>query len=106
MYGISNFAAIINPPQAGILACGNAEPKVVLDKNGQPKQVWGTNDCGELICMQKQYSPQMDQRDVSVQVMVMNATMSCDHRVVDGAVGATWLQAFRALIENPERLML
>ena len=43
MYGINNFAAIINPPQAAILACGNAEPKVILDKDGQPKQVCGTS---------------------------------------------------------------
>lgn len=41
-----------------------------------------------------------------LQVMVMNVTMSCDHRVVDGAVGASWLQAFKSLIENPERLLL
>ena len=41
-----------------------------------------------------------------VQIMVMNVTMSCDHRVVDGAVGAKWLQALKKLIENPERLIL
>lgn len=39
MYGINNFAAIINPPQAGILACGNAMPKVILDKDGKAMQV-------------------------------------------------------------------
>eukprot|EP00892_Ulva_mutabilis_P005557 jgi/Ulvmu1/3373/UM156_0030.1 len=77
MYGVNNFAAIINPPQAAILACGSAQPKVILGKDGNP-----------------------------MQVMVMNVTMSCDHRVVDGAIGAAWLQAFKKLIESPERLLL
>ena len=40
------------------------------------------------------------------QVQVMHVTLSCDHRVVDGALGAQWLQAFKALIEDPERMLL
>ena len=39
-------------------------------------------------------------------VQVMNVTLSCDHRVVDGAMGATWLNAFKGYIENPLRMLL
>jgi len=77
MYGISQFAAIINPPQAAILAVGAAEKRPVVDSEGQ-----------------------------LVAATVMTVTLSADHRVVDGAVGARWLTAFRALIENPVRILL
>ncbi|NGT17854.1 pyruvate dehydrogenase complex dihydrolipoamide acetyltransferase [Achromobacter insolitus] len=77
MYGISQFAAIINPPQAAILAVGAAEKRPVVDSEGQ-----------------------------LVAATVMTVTLSADHRVVDGAVGARWLAAFRALIENPVRILL
>jgi len=40
------------------------------------------------------------------EVQVMNVTLSCDHRVVDGAVGAQWLQAFKGYIENPVTMLL
>jgi pyruvate dehydrogenase E2 component (dihydrolipoamide acetyltransferase) len=40
------------------------------------------------------------------QVQVLNVTLSCDHRVVDGAVGAEWLKAFKALLENPLLMMV
>ena len=77
MYGISQFAAIINPPQAAILAVGAAERRPVVDENG-----------------------------ALVAASVMTVTLSADHRVVDGAVGARWLAAFRTLIENPVRILL
>ncbi|OAE56080.1 pyruvate dehydrogenase complex dihydrolipoamide acetyltransferase [Achromobacter xylosoxidans] len=77
MYGISQFAAIINPPQAAILAVGAAERRPVVDAEGQ-----------------------------LAAATVMTVTLSADHRVVDGAVGARWLAAFRALIENPVRILL
>lgn len=77
MYGISQFAAIINPPQAAILAVGAAEKRPVVDSEGQ-----------------------------LVAATVMTVTLSADHRVVDGAVGARWLAAFRALIGNPVRILL
>jgi len=77
MYGISQFAAIINPPQAAILAVGAAERRPVVDDDGQ-----------------------------LAAATVMTVTLSADHRVVDGAVGARWLAAFRALIENPVRILL
>lgn len=77
MYGISQFAAIINPPQAAILAVGAAERRPVASENG------------DIIA-----------------ATVMTVTLSADHRAVDGAVGARWLAALRALIENPVRILL
>jgi pyruvate dehydrogenase E2 component (dihydrolipoamide acetyltransferase) len=77
MYGIGQFAAIINPPQAAILAVGAAERRPVVDENG-----------------------------ALAVASVMTVTLSADHRVVDGAVGARWLAAFRKLIENPVRILL
>ncbi|MGO4401389.1 pyruvate dehydrogenase complex dihydrolipoamide acetyltransferase [Achromobacter sp. PAB15] len=77
MYGISQFAAIINPPQAAILAVGAAERRPVVAENG------------DLVA-----------------ATVMTVTLSADHRAVDGAVGARWLAAFRTLIENPVRILL
>ena len=76
MFGVTQFAAIINPPQAAILAIGGASGKVV--KAGAEYK----------------------------EVQVMNVTLSCDHRVVDGAVGAQWLQAFKGFIENPTTMLL
>ena len=76
MFGTTQFAAIINPPQSCILAIGGATGKVV--KQGAE----------------------------FVEVQVMNVTLSCDHRVVDGAVGAQWLQAFKGYIENPVTMLL
>lgn len=77
MYGISQFAAIVNPPQAAILAVGATQPKVVEVSPGD-----------------------------FAQVQVLNVTLSCDHRVVDGAIGAEWLKAFKQYIENPYMYML
>lgn len=76
MYGISDFAAIINPGQAGILAVGAGEQRPVV-KDGA----------------------------LAVATM-MSCTMSCDHRVIDGAVGAELLGAFKALIEDPLTMLL
>ncbi len=71
MYGIRNFSAVINPPQSTILAVGKGEQRMVV-KNGAP-----------------------------VVATVMSVTLSCDHRAVDGALGAELLAAFKALIEQP-----
>ena len=76
MYGISQFAAIINPPQACIMAVGAGEQRAIV-KDGQ------------------------------VQVAtVMTCTLSADHRVVDGAIGAEFLKAVKEFIEDPIRLMI
>jgi len=77
MYGIRQFAAIVNPPQAAILAVGASVPKVVKGDGGEWREVHS-----------------------------MMVTLSCDHRVVDGAVGAEWLQAFKAHIESPLTMMV
>ena len=77
MFGINQFTAIINPPQACILAVGGTEKKVVPGPDGQPSVV-----------------------------NVMRVTMSCDHRVVDGAVGAQWLQHFKKFVESPQSMLL
>ncbi|KAI8890310.1 pyruvate dehydrogenase complex dihydrolipoamide acetyltransferase [Backusella circina FSU 941] len=79
MFGVNNFTAIINPPQSCILAIGGTQQKVVADE---------TTESGFAV------------RNV------MEVTLSADHRVVDGAVGATWLQAFREYMENPLKMML
>ena len=76
MYGIKEFAAIINPPQSMILAVGAAEQRPVV-KDGA----------------------------LAVATM-MSCTLSVDHRVVDGALGARFLQAFKGLIEDPLTMLL
>ena len=76
MYGIREFAAVINPPQGGILAVGQGEQRPVV-KDGQ----------------------------LAV-ATVMTCTVSCDHRAVDGAVGAQFLAAFRKLVEDPLTMLL
>jgi pyruvate dehydrogenase E2 component (dihydrolipoamide acetyltransferase) len=76
MFGVKDFQAIINPPQAAILAVGAGEQRPVV-------------------------------KDGALAVAtVMSATLSVDHRVVDGALGAEWLQAFKAIIQEPLNLML
>jgi pyruvate dehydrogenase E2 component (dihydrolipoamide acetyltransferase) len=76
MFGVKEFAAIINPPQSCILAVGAGEQRAVV-KNGQ----------------------------LAV-ATVMTVTLSVDHRAVDGAVGAEFLQAFKPLIEKPYSLVV
>jgi pyruvate dehydrogenase E2 component (dihydrolipoamide acetyltransferase) len=71
MYGIRQFGSIINPPQGAILSVGAGEARAVV-RDGQ----------------------------VIVRTL-MTVTLTCDHRVIDGAIGARWLAAFRALIEDP-----
>jgi pyruvate dehydrogenase E2 component (dihydrolipoamide acetyltransferase) len=71
MFGIRSFASIINEPQGAILSVGAGEKRAVV-KNDQ-----------------------------IVAATVMTVTLTCDHRVVDGAIGARWLQAFKPLIEDP-----
>ncbi|CAK7356890.1 unnamed protein product [Dovyalis caffra] len=77
-FGIKQFCAIINPPQSGILAVGSAEKRVVPGS--------GPDDFKFAS--------------------FMSVTLSCDHRVIDGAVGAEWLKAFKGYIENPESMLL
>lgn len=76
MFGIKEFSAVINPPHGAILAVGMGEKRPVVKD-------------GELAI-----------------ATVMSCTLSCDHRVVDGAVGATFLQAFKGMIENPLGMLI
>jgi pyruvate dehydrogenase E2 component (dihydrolipoamide acetyltransferase) len=76
MFGIKEFSAIINPPQSAILAVGAGEQRPIVKD-------------GELTV-----------------ATVMSCTMSCDHRVVDGALGAQWLAAFKSHIEDPLGMLL
>uniref|UniRef100_A0A8C0F0R1 Acetyltransferase component of pyruvate dehydrogenase complex n=1 Tax=Bubo bubo TaxID=30461 RepID=A0A8C0F0R1_BUBBB len=78
MYGIKNFSAIINPPQACILAVGSSEKRLVPADNEKGFDV----------------------------ASVMSVTLSCDHRVVDGAVGAQWLAEFKNFLEKPVTMLL
>ena len=83
MMGVREFAAVINPPQACILAIGAGEERVVVRKRAA-----GNGD-GEIGT-----------------ATLMSCTISCDHRAVDGAVGAQFLAAFKGLVEHPVRLIL
>jgi pyruvate dehydrogenase E2 component (dihydrolipoamide acetyltransferase) len=76
MFGIDEFTAIINPPDACIMAVGGIKETVIV-KNGEFK-------VGN----------------------VMKVTLSCDHRVVDGAVGSAFLQTFKNLLEDPVRILI
>jgi len=76
MYGIDRFDAVINPPQASIMAIGRAEKKPVIK-----------NDAVKIATM-------------------MSVTLSVDHRVIDGALGAELLAAFKAFIEDPVTMLV
>lgn len=83
MFGVHSFSAIINTPQACILAVSAAEKRVIIDDLA-PKESANPYKAAHL----------------------MNVTLSCDHRVVDGAIAAQWGQEFKKLIENPELMLL
>ncbi len=76
MFGIKNFASIINPPQGMILSVGAGEERPVARK-------------GQLVIAN-----------------VMSVTLTCDHRVVDGATGARWLAVFRDYVEAPGTMLI
>ena len=76
MYGIKDFTAVINPPQSTILAVGVGEERAVV-RNGKIEAA-----------------------------TIMSVTLSCDHRAVDGALGAELIRAFKTLIENPVMMVV
>ncbi len=76
MFGIKEFTAIINPPEAAIFAIGAAKPTAVVEN-------------GEIVVRN-----------------IMSVTMSCDHRVIDGATGAKFLQTFKQMLENPILMLM
>ena len=77
MFGIKSFASIINPPEGMILSVGAGEKRAVVDNQGN------------LVAR-----------------TVMTVTLTCDHRVIGGAEGAKWLQAFKRYVETPEAMLL
>ena len=77
MFGIKSFASIINPPEGMILSVGAGEKRAVVDAKG----------------------------NIAART-VMTVTLTCDHRVVGGAEGAKWLQAFKRYVETPEAMLL
>ncbi|XP_037928474.1 dihydrolipoyllysine-residue acetyltransferase component of pyruvate dehydrogenase complex, mitochondrial isoform X2 [Teleopsis dalmanni] len=79
MFGVTNFCAVINPPQSCILAVGTTSKKLLPD----PDNIKGFRE-----------------------VSVMNVTLSADHRTVDGALAAQWLSHFRDFIEDPQTMIL
>jgi len=76
MFDIDQFTAVINPPEAGIIAVGSITPKAVPD--------------GDRIVSRRR----------------MRLTMSCDHRVIDGATGAAYLKTLKQMLENPLAMLL
>jgi pyruvate dehydrogenase E2 component (dihydrolipoamide acetyltransferase) len=76
MFGIKHFTAVINPPQAAILAVGKGDERPVV-RNGKLEVA-----------------------------TVMTVTLSCDHRAIDGALGARFLEAFKSYVEYPARMLL
>jgi pyruvate dehydrogenase E2 component (dihydrolipoamide acetyltransferase) len=76
MYGIKDFTAVINPPQSTILAVGTGEERAVVRD-------------GKIVAAH-----------------IMSVTLACDHRSIDGALGAVLISAFKALIENPVMMLV
>jgi pyruvate dehydrogenase E2 component (dihydrolipoamide acetyltransferase) len=76
MYGIKDFTAVINPPQSTILAVGSGEERAVVRD-------------GKIVA-----------------APIMSATIACDHRAIDGALGAVLISAFKSLIENPVMMLV
>ena len=76
MYGIKDFTAVINPPQSTILAVGTGEERAVVRD-------------GKIVAAH-----------------IMSVTLACDHRAIDGALGAVLISAFKALIENPVMMLV
>ena len=76
MFGVKSFDAIINPPQAAIMAIGRAERRLFVDDD----------DSGKIATF-------------------LTVTLSCDHRVIDGAIGARFLKTFTDLLQHPGPLL-
>ena len=76
MFDIDQFTAVINPPEAGIVAVGSIVPKAVPE--------------GDRVVVRRR----------------LHLTMSCDHRVIDGATGAAFLKTLKQMLENPLAMLL
>jgi pyruvate dehydrogenase E2 component (dihydrolipoamide acetyltransferase) len=76
MFGIKSFASIINEPQGAILSVGAGEKRAVVR--------------GDALAI----------------ATVMTVTLTCDHRVLNGTIGANWLNAFKALVQDPLMMLV
>ena len=85
MFGVDSFTAIINPPQSCILAVGSTRSTIlpIISKDED-----------------------IEKSTAFRSAQVMSVTLSCDHRVVDGATGAQWLNHFKRFLEDPEQMIL
>jgi pyruvate dehydrogenase E2 component (dihydrolipoamide acetyltransferase) len=81
MYGVDHFTAIINPPNAAILAVGGAVEQPVIETDAEGKKTVGIGH-------------------------VMSMTMSSDHRIIDGAMAAQYLQTVKQMLEKPATLLV
>lgn len=77
--GVTHFCAVINPPQSCILAVGGTQQRII---------------------------PDIDSENGFKQSDFISVTLSCDHRTVDGAVGARWLQNFKQFLEDPTSMLM
>lgn len=80
-YGVRSSEAIVVPPQACVLSVGCVEDRVVVDSDPNSPGEWRS-------------------------APIMSATLSCDHRVIDGAVGAQWLAEFKANMQSPVSMLI
>ena len=76
MHGVKSFNAIINAPESMILAVGQGSRQFIPDDEDKPRAA-----------------------------TIMNVSLSCDHRVVDGVLGARWLSSFKMFVENPSAMI-
>jgi pyruvate dehydrogenase E2 component (dihydrolipoamide acetyltransferase) len=81
MFGVKTASAVINSPQAAHLTIGTIEKRILPNDDPNSEEIYR-------------------------EAYMVTATLSCDHRVFDGAVGATWLQAFKNLVEDPVTMLL
>lgn len=99
MFGIKQFTAIINAPQSCILAVGGAEKRVVADAKVRVART-------HLRRTASTHTTCAFAQGGFTEKSFMLVTLSADHRVLDGAIGAKWLTAFKKYIENPMLMLI
>lgn len=104
MYGVKHFAAIINPPQACILAVGAAQRRIVPNDGTHRARLARRAVPAHVTWLPRRTDPHSELP--YKEATMMDVTLSCDHRVVDGAVGAQWLGAFKSYLERPLTMLL
>jgi len=92
---VLDSSAVIRPPQSAILTVGSMKKVVKMSKDAQLQKQMGADGSMSYL---------LDKKDVKI-ATVVHATLSCDHRVVDGAVGAAWMAAFKGHLEDPINML-